>query len=115
EAGGSFALSAADAVARAVSDFAGDDVSADAIAAYDGPKVSAAARAGARSGGYEYYDLTAAGGANSPAPSPLRLAQPVRSKQMYFHGPDSLEPAYYAEVDGQVGAEAGPSSEYFSY
>ena len=105
-----FALGAEDAVAKALADFAGSDVEATAVAGSEGPQDGARA---ADRGGYEFYDLTPSAAA-AVAPK-LRLAQPVRAKQVLFHLPEGLEPAYYVEVDGQVDGEEGPDSSFYSY
>jgi hypothetical protein len=104
----SFPMGAADAVARALTDFAEAEVPPGAVTADEASL--AAARVEDR-GGYEAYGLAGAGEESAP----LRLTQPVRAKRVLFHLPDALEAAYYIEVAGQTPGEEGPDSAYLAY
>ncbi len=98
-------LGAEEAIARALSDFAGVAIAADAVTVDWRPR-----RVHSR-GGYGYYTLA---GGSDPS-SPLRLQQALRAKPVWFHFQEFLEPAYYIEVEGQTAGETGPDGSYFSY
>lgn len=81
-----FTLSGAEAIARAIRDQTGERVDATAFSSR-----------GALPGGYQAFAI---GGDRS-----------VRAKQVYYHLPDTLEPAYYLELD-VADAETGGTTLY---
>lgn len=101
---GSFKRSASEAAADAIRDLTGVSISASALIADSSRD------------GYDFLSL--------PASSGVRLDQPVRLKKVYYHLEDSLEPAYYVEVNvtqfddeaSAVSLDAAPTrSDYYSY
>jgi len=108
-----FALSPEEAVGRALSDFTAPDAPLAVVAVEEVAQADAAV-AQAETGGYQRYELTPS--AKTPAAgAQLVLTQPARTKPVFFHLPEGLEPAYYVEVDGQVAGEEGPDSAALSY
>ena len=77
-----FRLSGAEATARALEDFTGLAVGAGLVRSIPGAR-----------GGYQTFEL-------ATGISGLVLSQPLRAKQVWFHLPQSLMPAYYVEVLG---------------
>jgi len=94
------------AVARALTDFAGAPIASGVVGLDGRPR-----RIDQSQGGYQFFTYSK----GSAPSSPLRLRQPVRAKPVWFHFPSSLEPAYYVEVEGQVAGESGPDAASFSY
>ncbi len=99
-------LTAPQAVAHALTDFAGVPIAAEAVASVSRPY-----RIDAGRGGYQFFTFDG----RAVPESPLRLRQAVRAKPVWFHFPNSLEPAYYIEVEGQTARESGTDSASFSY
>ena len=83
-AGLAFRLAAPHAAGAAVNQLARTPIDATRLIA-----------AGARDG-YDLFTVPAAAG--------VVLDEPIRIKQVYFHGADGLEPAYYVEVIAHTGA-----------
>jgi MYXO-CTERM domain-containing protein len=92
-----FALPAAGAVARALSDLYATSI----------PSSVLAARPDGRKDDYRRFDL-AAGQVNGV----LRLDRPARARKVYFPLADRLVPAYYVEV---FATEKGASSDAYAY
>src|SRR4051812_9282466 len=81
-----FSIDATDAIATALRDFTGAAVSPQSFRP-----------TGAAQANYVYYGLDAA----LATTAGLNPAENTRAKQVYFHLPEGLVPAYYVELDGQ--------------
>jgi hypothetical protein len=102
----SFSLSAEDAIAQALSDFAETTIGAGAVSADDATNSSLSAE---DRGKYSFYNVATGDSAA------LTLTQPVRAKQVLYHLPDTLEAAYYVEVAGQTPGEESTDSAAYAY
>jgi large repetitive protein len=79
-----FRSTATEAIGRALDDFTG--------ASFDRGVLRPA---GAADGGYEHYELA---GQGRSFPAGLEDGQSIRTRKVFFHRPDRLEPAWYVEV-----------------
>jgi hypothetical protein len=98
---GRFDLDAQRAVAIALKDRTGTDVSAGDLVMTD-----------RKQGPYGFVD----GGARLKQRGGFQLNEPARFKQVYFHLPESFEPAYYVELAVETVDEDGqPESDMYAY